>query len=121
MNICLLMNIFLKILAINRYCVRLPFKEIKEIIPENFFLAKHRLRYFKKRLDKNPDVLNTYNEIIKDYLNKGIIEKVSHLSKHKDPGTVYYLPHQAVIKKIEEQLNSALFLMLHPKLKTSYP
>ena len=53
----------------NRYCVKLPFKEIKEIIPNNIILPKNRLRYLKKRLDKNPDVLNTYDEIIKDYLN----------------------------------------------------
>ena len=86
----------------NRYCVKLPFKEIKEAIPDNFILAKNRLRYLKKRLDKNPDVLNTYDEIIKDYLTQGIVEKVPRLSEHKDPGTVHYLPHQAVIKKDRE-------------------
>ena len=43
----------------NRYCVKLPFKEIKETIRDNFILAKNHLRYLKKRLDKNPDVLNT--------------------------------------------------------------
>ena len=76
----------------NRYCVKLPFKDIKEAIPDNFILAKNRLRYLKKRLDKNPDVLNTFDEIIKDYLTQGIVEKVTGLSEHKDPGTVHYLP-----------------------------
>ena len=86
----------------NRYCVKLPFKEIKEAIPDNFILAKNRLRYLKKRLDKNPDVLNTYDEIIKDSLTQGIVEKVPRLSEHKDPGTVHYLPHQPVIRKDRE-------------------
>ena len=60
------------------------------------------MRYLKKRLHKNVDVLNTYDEIIKGYLNQGIVEKVPHLSEHKEPGTVHYLPHQAVIKKDRE-------------------
>ena len=29
----------------NRHCVKLSFKEIKEAIPDNFILAKKRLRY----------------------------------------------------------------------------
>ena len=34
----------------NRYCVKLPFKEINEAIPDNFILAKNRLRYLKKNV-----------------------------------------------------------------------
>ena len=83
----------------NRYCVKLPFKEIKEAIPDNFISAKNRLQYLKKCLDQNPDFLNTCDEIIKDYLTQGIAEKVPRLSEQKDPRTVHYLPHQAVIKK----------------------
>ena len=45
------------------------------------FLAKKRLRYLKKHLDKNP-VLNTYDEIIKDHLNQGIVEKVPQRSRN---------------------------------------
>ena len=60
------------------------------------------MRYLKKRLNQNHDFLNIYDEIIKDYLNQGIVEKVPRLSEHKDPGTVHYLPHQAVIKKDRE-------------------
>ena len=107
----------------NRYCVKLSFKEIKEAIPDNFILAQNRLRYLKKRLDKIPNILNTFDEIIKNYLTQGIVEKVPRLSEHKDPGTVHYLPHQAVIKKDQEttKLRIFFFLTLHPKLKTTYP
>ena len=35
-------------------------------------------------------------------LNQGIVEKIPRLSEHKDPGTVHYPPHQAVIKKDRE-------------------
>ena len=31
----------------NRCCVELPFKEIKEAIPDNFVVLKNRLRYLK--------------------------------------------------------------------------
>ena len=86
----------------NRYCVKLPFKQIKKVILDNFILPKNHLRYLKISLDKNHDILNTYNEIIKDYLTQNIVEKVPRLSEHKDPGTLHYLLHQAVIKKDRE-------------------
>ena len=43
----------------------------------------------------NPELLANYDEIIKTYEKKNIIEKIETFGK---PGLVHYLPHHAVIK-----------------------
>ncbi|XP_055928663.1 uncharacterized protein LOC129959796 [Argiope bruennichi] len=81
-----------------RYIVELPFhKHIKEL-SDNLIVAKQRFQNLWRRSQKDTDLHLKYEEIIQDYLNQGIIEKVdtSELCKDKP---IYYLPHQVVKKE----------------------
>ena len=50
----------------------------------------------KRSLDKDQTLLTDYNEIIKNYLENGIIEKVDTLG---EPGLRTCLPHRPVVKR----------------------
>ena len=52
-----------------------------------------------KRLKREPEVFEEYDSIIKDQLRSGVIERVAEL---QGACKVYYLPHQAVIRKDAE-------------------
>ena len=72
----------------NRFEVRLPFKEGHPLIEDNFMLSLNRLKSLTKKLRKSPDVLKTYDDVIRAQLELGIIEEA------KEPaaiGEVTYL------------------------------
>ena len=79
----------------NRYCVNLPFKNHSEVLPDNFNAARSRLISLKRKLNSNPTLLHEYDQIIKDYLENNIIEKVN---ENEVVTSAYYLPHHAVLK-----------------------
>ena len=55
-----------------RYEVRNPFKEDHPIIEDNYALSLTRLTKLKSRLDKNPVILEQYDDIIRNYLKLGV-------------------------------------------------
>ena len=55
----------------------------------------------RRRLDKNPKLLETYHSIFKDYEKNNIIEKVP-ISDTGTPGNVHYSPHRAVLRDAKE-------------------
>ena len=57
-----------------RYQVRLPWKQVHPLLPDNFTLAQRRLQGLNSRLQGNPNLLEEYDSIIKDQEEKGIIE-----------------------------------------------
>ena len=77
-----------------RYVVHLPFHENHPMLSDNYSLCVNRLRSLTKKLSKDEDLFNSYNNIIKDQLSHGIIEKV--LNHDLDIGDVHYLPHRPV-------------------------
>ena len=77
-----------------RYVVHLPFYESHPMLSDNYSLCVNRLRSLTKKLSKDEDLFNSYNNIIKDQLSHGIIEKV--LNHDLDIGDVHYLPHRPV-------------------------
>ena len=79
-----------------RYSVKLPFKPMTELEPDNFITSKKRLSSLKHKLDCNRKLKEQYNNILQHYENEGIIEKVIEVC---EPGTSHYLPHRAVIKE----------------------
>ncbi|XP_060602882.1 uncharacterized protein LOC132755958, partial [Ruditapes philippinarum] len=79
----------------NRYYVKWPWRGDNYEIPENRPLAFGRLKSLVKKFKDNPDVLQKYDSVIQDQLEKGIIEKVETSEKN---GHIHYLPHHAVIK-----------------------
>ena len=74
-------HLILKHLQTNRSCTernyvtKLLFKNTDDLISDNYQLWLERLESLKRSLDKVHTLLTDYNEIIKNYLEKGIIEK----------------------------------------------
>ena len=76
--------------------MKLPWKEGHPELPTNYSTRLRRLKAQVARLEKEPEVLREYASIIDDQLEKGVIERVVELERAEK---VYYLPHQAVIRK----------------------
>ena len=77
-----------------RYTVSWPWKEDQPDLPENRTLALGRLTSLVSRMKSNPELIQKYDDIIIDQLNKGIIEKVG-----SEPNSLikHYIPHHAVV------------------------
>ena len=82
-----------------RYHVKLPLKEKHDILPDNYDLSLARLDSQVKRLRQEPSLFEEYNQIFKEQLSQGIVEKVEDSNEDSVPGTTHYLPHQAVVRK----------------------
>ena len=67
-----------------RYSVKLPFKLMTELVPDNFITSKERLSSLKHKFDCNQKLKEQYNNILKDYEKEGITKKVSEVC---EPGT----------------------------------
>ncbi|GFX97862.1 DUF1758 domain-containing protein [Trichonephila clavipes] len=82
----------------NRYVVELPFRKHWNELSNNISVAKQRFQSLWRRLRMNKTLYTQYKEMIQDYLNQGIIEKVkdTEINVHKP---MYYLPHQAIKKE----------------------
>ncbi len=85
----------------NRYEVKMPFKDGHPILPDNYSLAKRRLFSLVNRLQQNKEIAEQYDEIIKDQLAKGIVERVDESAK-VGLGEVSYLPHREVLRPDKE-------------------
>ncbi|KAK6028305.1 Pao retrotransposon peptidase [Ostertagia ostertagi] len=77
-----------------RYVVKLPFKTDPRQLPDNFALAFSRFSSLVNSLKNKPSYMKKYDDIIKDQLQKKIIEEVppSEISKSS-----HYLSHHGVI------------------------
>ena len=60
-------------------------------------LSLKRLYGLLHRLKQDPEVLSEYDAIIRDQLEKGIVERVQ--SMEGEPDKIHYLPHHAVIRR----------------------
>ena len=78
-----------------RYMVTWPWREDHPDLAENYQLALGRLKSILQRLVKIPTLLEKCDAIIKEQLNKGIIERVTD---ETDEGPLkHYIPHHPVI------------------------
>ncbi|XP_065061319.1 uncharacterized protein LOC135688408 [Rhopilema esculentum] len=82
-----------------RYSVKLPWKVGHKPLPSNFTNSLCRLKGQLRKLKKEPEVLQTYDNIIKEQLKDGVIEKVAELEASERQ---HYLPHQAVVRENAE-------------------
>eukprot|EP00795_Rhopilema_esculentum_P012680 gene12680-3393_t len=76
-----------------RYEIRIPWKKERKL-DDNYEMALNRLANTEKRLLRDIQLGNSYNEIIQQYLRKGYLEKVDKESG-KD---CWYLPHFPVLR-----------------------
>ena len=78
------------------YEVSLPWIRDCSDLPNHYQQCLNCLTLLRKRLLKNPEILNEYNSVIQDQLSKGIIERVP---MQDQDSTVHYVPHHPVIRK----------------------
>ena len=78
-----------------RYQVGFPWKEYPPTLASNFQLASGRLCSTIKRLAQDKNLLEKYDGVIKQQLDRGIIEKVT--KSEKDGQVIHYIPHHPII------------------------
>ncbi len=77
-----------------RYHVRWPWRSENPELPNNYGLAMGRLKsLFNNRLKKDDALLQKYDALLKEQLQKGIIEVVTE----ETGNLVHYLPHHPVV------------------------
>lgn len=81
-----------------RYQVGLPWKDNHPPLPDNFELCYKRLTGLLRRLKQNPPLLAKYNAVIKDQLDRGIVEMVAD-PPSSECERVHYLPHHPVVRQ----------------------
>ena len=72
-----------------------PWKEKNPDLPENYQLPFGRLKSIIQKLVKHPQLLQQYDAIIQEQLQRGIIEKVTETSE--EGPLKHYIPHHPVI------------------------
>ena len=83
-----------------RYVVDLPWREGHRILPDNLALCKRRLVSTLKKLNKSPAIRQEYEDVIKQQLAGGIVERVPAAEiNRQDSNVVHYLPHHPVIRQ----------------------
>ena len=80
------------------YETGLLWKHGHDLLPNNDQGSLRRLESLLKKLQKEPNILAQYDEVIQDQLAKGIVERVS-----SDPvGREFYIPHKPVVREAAE-------------------
>ena len=101
-----------------RYEVQLPWKQMHPLLPDNRELSQKRLNGLLKRLRQNPQILRQYDTVIRDQINKGIVEVVQEAEAPEDRA-VHYLPHHAVVR--EDKQTTKLRIVYDASAKSSGP
>ena len=76
------------------YVVKFPWKEDHAPLPSNYEVCKRRTRSLVRRLASTPELMITYDQIIKDQERRGFVEKVNSTSIIP----AHYIPHHHVRK-----------------------
>ncbi|GBM46537.1 hypothetical protein AVEN_17925-1 [Araneus ventricosus] len=81
-----------------RYETRLLWKEDSKELNSNYEIAKRRLFSLNKTLEKNKELFSKYDNIIREHLRDGIVERVE-MNLDQNINTGYFLPHHAVVRE----------------------
>ena len=101
----------------NRYEVKRPIKDnLIELYSDNYLLATHHLKGLRTILCKDKGLMIRYNNIFKDYLDNGIIERVETPADNKE--LVHYLPHHPVVREDKETTKVRIVFVASLKMKT---
>ena len=101
----------------NRYEVKFSIKDnLIELLPDKYLLATHRLKGLRTRLWKDNGLMIQYNNIFKDYLHNGIIERVDTPVDNKE--LAHYLPHHPVVREDKETTKVHVVFDASSKMKT---
>lgn len=100
----------------NHHEVSLLFRDEHPTIPDNYLVARNRLNSSLKRLRSNPELLQQYDNVIKEQLNSVVVESVDRSREEQvRPGTVHYIPHKEVVK--EERTTTKLRMVYDASAK----
>ncbi|XP_065222626.1 uncharacterized protein LOC135847123 [Planococcus citri] len=94
----------------NRYEVAWPWKEYPPDLKSNKGLAYGRLKSQMRKFEKNKELFDEYDKVIKYQESQGIIERVDESINDKED-LVHYLPHhevltpERIVKKIDKSFN----------------
>ena len=82
-----------------QYETGIIWKPNKDLLPENKDGSIARLKVLRRRLLRDPKLLDTYEDIIHQQVEEGITEKVGPTESDKK---VFYMPHKPVIRQNAE-------------------
>ena len=82
----------------DHYQVNLPWRATHPPLPDSYELSKRRLSSLLSRLGKEPDVLKEYDSVIRDQIDRGIVEVVDRETR-PESNRMHYIPHHAVIRR----------------------
>jgi len=100
-----------------RYQVTWPWRNEDAKLPENFELSLGRLKSLYKRIGASPELLQKYNSIIQDQLEKGIIERIKEESEQGERR--HYIPHHAILTPEKETTKIRIVYDASAKTKKS--
>ena len=100
-----------------KYETSLPWKQGHDKLPSNFALAKSRFNSLMKKLEKQPDTLEAYHEIIANQLKEGIVEK----APEQPTGTEHYIPHKGVLRENAETTKLRIVYDASAKARNNAP
>ena len=79
------------------YEIKLPFREEHPLLPDNHTGSVKRFNSLITRLKAKPNLLQEYDNIIKDQIKSGVVESANDVLV--PVGNVHYLPHREVIRE----------------------
>ncbi|GFU40093.1 choline dehydrogenase, mitochondrial [Nephila pilipes] len=82
----------------NPYTISIPWKKNCNQLGDNYYVAEKRLKGLERKMKFDNSLYLKYRDILNEYLEQDIVEKVSDTSKPLNK-PVYYLPHQAVYEE----------------------
>ena len=70
------------------YCAKLPWKATHLPLPTNREICKKRAHSLINRLSQTPQLLQTYDDIIREQITRGLVQNTLD-----SPGKTHYIPH----------------------------
>ena len=84
-------------------------------MPTHYDLSVKRLTGLLRRLRQTPDILQQYDAVIRDKLERGIVEIVDDAESYTN--LIHYLPHHPVVR--EDKATTKLRILYDASAKTS--
>ena len=89
------------------YEIGLPWREGCPALPDNHSMVENRLHHLKKRLEKEPVLLEKYTAFMEDLLQKGFARRVpQHMN---NVATTWLLPHHPVFHPKKPEKTRVVF------------
>lgn len=92
------------VLQDGHYYLKLPFREINVVMPNNRHMALQRAQQLVKRFKRDQAFLEEYQAFMQDVLAKGYAEVVPSEQLVTESGKVWYIPHHGVYHPRKKKL-----------------